>query len=93
MQSPDPISFFKEAKRRLLESEKLRFLFFVEERPRHRVIENISIFFLAFLSLGCFLLGLFGFMIWLNYTLLGLLLYYAGILIVLLEIMHFLYDR
>lgn len=93
MHARKPFSLFESLRRRVLASERLRFLFFVEEWPKHRVMDEINIFFLAFLSLGCFLGGLFGFIVWLKYTLFGFLLYYAVLLIVLLEAMHYLYDR
>lgn len=66
---------------------------FIERDPKHRVMESINIPFLAFLSIGCFLAGLAGFVIWQQYTVIGFLLYYVGVLAVLLELLHCLFDR
>jgi hypothetical protein len=93
MESRKPFSFFKNAKKRLLENETLRFVLFIEKMPRHRVMEDINIPFLALLSIVCFAAGLAGFVIWENYTFFGFLSYYVGVLFVLLELLHCLFDR
>ena len=66
---------------------------FVEKVPKHRVMESISIPFLAFLSIGCFAVGLAGFIVWEQYAFPGFLFYYVGVLLVLLELLHCLFDR
>jgi hypothetical protein len=93
MQTRRPISFLKNTKKRLLESEMLRFLLFIEYMPKHRVMDSISIIFLSSLSVICFLAGLVGFMVWGSYGLVGLILYEFGVLVGVLELMHCLYDR
>jgi len=93
MQIRKPFSFFKNAKKRFLENDTLRFLFFVEKTPKHRVMESISILLLAPLSIACFVAGLAGFSIWEYSGLLGFFIYYVGLLIVLLELMHCLFDK
>jgi len=93
MEGRKPLSFFKTAKKRVLENDTLRFLLFIEKVPRHRVMENISVLFLAFLSLGCFAAGLAGFVVWEDYAFSGFLFYYVGVLFVLLELLHCLFDR
>jgi hypothetical protein len=93
MQIHKPFSFLKNAKKRVLENNTLRFLFFKEKTPKHRVMENISITFLAFLSLACFAAGLAGFVVWERYTFFGFLSYYAVVLFGVLELLHCLFDR
>ena len=93
MQSHKPFSFFKNAKKRVLENDALRFLFFVEKVPKHRVMESINIVFLSFLSIGSFLAGLAGFSVWEFYGFLGFMLYYLGVLVVVLELLHCILDR
>jgi hypothetical protein len=56
-------------------------------------MESISILLLAPLSIVCFVAGLAGFSIWEYSGLLGFFIYYVGLLIVLLELMHCLFDR
>lgn len=56
-------------------------------------MESISILLLAPLSIACFVAGLAGFRIWEYSGLLGFFIYYVGLLIVLLELMHCLFDR
>ena len=91
--TPGHLSFFKDVKEHLLENEALRFLLFIEKVPKHRVMESISILFLAFLSIGCFAVGLAGFVVWEYYSFFGILFYYVVVLLVLLELLHCLFDR
>jgi len=93
MGTPKPLSFFKNAKKRLLENEALRFLLFIEKVPKHRVMESINILFLAFLSVGCFAVALAGFVVFGYYGFLAFLSYYVGVLFVLLELLHCFFDR
>jgi hypothetical protein len=93
MRTPKRLSFFENAKEQLLENEALRFLLFKEKVPKHRVMESINILFLAFLSIGCFAVGIAGFVVWEQYAFFGFLLYYVGVLFVLLELLHCLFDR
>jgi Ni,Fe-hydrogenase I cytochrome b subunit len=88
-----PLSFFKNVKDSILKNDTLRFLFFVEKKPRHRVMDNISVLFLVFVSFGCFLAGLAGFVVLEYYTLAGFLLYHVGLLVALLESLHLVFDR
>jgi hypothetical protein len=91
--TPGHLSFFKDVKEHLLENEALRFLLFIEKVPKHRVMESISILFLAFLSIGSFAVGLAGFVVWEYYAFFGILFYYVGVLLILLELLHCLFDR
>lgn len=93
MGTPGHLSFFKDVKKHLLENEALRFLLFIEKVPKHKVMESISILFLAFLSIGCFAVGVSGFVVWEYYSFFGLLFYYVLVLLVLLELLHCLFDR
>jgi hypothetical protein len=93
MQIRKPISFFRSVRERIFENETIRFLFFVERMPKHRVMESINVFFLASLSIICFLAGLGGFMLWDSYGLIGFMLYYVGTLVAVLELLHCLFDR
>jgi hypothetical protein len=93
MEGRKPLSFFKTAKKRVLENDILRFLLFIEKAPKHRVMENINVLFLAFLSIGCFAAGLAGFAVWEQYTFLGFVFYYIGVLFAMLELLHCLFDR
>jgi hypothetical protein len=93
MQIRRPISFFKNTKKRLLESDMLRFLLFIECMPKHRVMDGINILFLSSLSVICFLAGLFGFMVFGSYGLVGLTLYEFVVLVGVLELLHCLFDR
>jgi len=93
MEIRKPFSLLKNAKKRILENSTLRFLFFIEKVPKHRIMEDIGVLFLAFLSVACFAAGLAGFVIWENYTFFGFLLYYVGVLVTLLELLHCLFDR
>lgn len=61
--------------------------------PKHRVMESVNIFFLAFLSIGCFLAGLAGFGVWEFYGFFGFMVYYLGVLVIVLELLHCLFDR
>ena len=93
MQSRKPLSLFRNAKKSVLENSTLRFLFFVEKLPKHRVVENINVFFLPFLSLACFLASLAGFGVWESYGFFGFMLYYLSVLVIVLELLHCLFDR
>jgi hypothetical protein len=93
MQTRRPFSFFKNTKKRLLENNTLRFLLFIENIPRHRVMNNINIVFLSSLSIICFLAGMIGFIIFGSYGLVGLVLYEFVVLISVLELLHCLFDR
>jgi hypothetical protein len=93
MQGRKPLSFFKSAKKHMLENDTFRFLLFIEKVPKHRVMENINILLLAFLSIGCFAAGLAGFVVWEYYALFGFLFYYVAVLFVMLELLHCLFDR
>jgi Ni,Fe-hydrogenase I cytochrome b subunit len=93
MQTRRPISFLKNARKHILENETVRFLLFIEKVPKHRVIENISILFLAPLGIFCFVMGLAGFTIWQSSGLFGFSLYYVGVFITLLELLHCLFDK
>jgi hypothetical protein len=91
--TPNHLSFFKNAKKHLLENETLRFLLFIEKVPKHRVMESINILLLAFLTVGCFAGGLAGFVVWGYYGFFGFLFYYVGVLFILLESLHCIFDR
>jgi hypothetical protein len=93
MEIRKPFSLLRNAKKRILENDTLRFLLFVEKVPKHGVMEDINMLFLAFLSIVSFVAGLAGFIIWENYTFFGFLLYYLGVLVTLLELLHCLFDR
>lgn len=93
MEGRKPLSFFKTAKKRVFENDTFRFLLFIEKVPKHRVMENINILFLAFLSVACFAAGLAGFVVLEHYAFFGFLFYYVGVLFVLLELLHCLFDR
>jgi hypothetical protein len=56
-------------------------------------MENLSILFLAPLSIFCFVAGLAGFTIWQSSGLFGFSLYYVGVFIALLELLHCLFDK
>lgn len=56
-------------------------------------MENLNIIPLAFFGMACFLAGTIGFTIWIHYTIIGFLLYYAGLLLALFETLHCIYDR
>jgi hypothetical protein len=73
-------------------NKTLRFLFFVEYMPKHRVMDGINVAMLAALSVVTFLAGIGGFMLWGSYGLVGFLFYYVGMLIVMLEVLHCLFD-
>ncbi len=87
------LSFFRNAGRRVVENKTVRFLFFVEDVPKHRVMESINILLLTSLSIVCFFAGLGGFMLWAAYGLAGFMLYYLLALVGLLELLHCLFDR
>jgi hypothetical protein len=93
MGTPGHLSFFKDLRKHLLENEALRFLLFIEKVPKHRVMDDINIVFLAFLSIGCFAVGLAGFAVLVQYSFFGFLFYFVGVLFVLLELLHCLFDR
>jgi hypothetical protein len=93
MQIRKPSSFLKNVRKRILENDTIRFLLFIEKVPKHRVIENISILFLAPLSIFCFVMGLAGFTIWQSSGLFGFSLYYVCVFIAFLELLHCLFDK
>jgi hypothetical protein len=93
MQIRRPFSFFKNTKKRILENDTLRFLLFIENMPRHRVMDGVNIMFLSSLSVICFLAGLVGFTVWGSYGFVGLTVYEFGVLIGVLELLHCLFDR
>jgi hypothetical protein len=93
MQFRKPISYLQSTKRHLIQNKALRFLFFKESAPKHRVMQDLNPVLLAFLSVGCFLAGMAGFEILAMYGFVGFVLYYAGVLMVLLESLHCVFDR
>lgn len=93
MRKPILPYFFQNIKQKLKSNSTVRFLLFQEESPKHRVMENLNILYLAFLGLACFLAGSLGFTIWGHYTIIGFLLYYVGLLLALLETLHYMFDR
>ena len=92
MQIRKPFSFLRSTGKRLTENKTLRFLFFVEYAPKHRVMDSVNVVMLASLSLICFFAGLGGFVLWGSYGFGGFLLYFSGVLIVVLELLHCLFD-
>jgi hypothetical protein len=56
-------------------------------------MESIHIVFLASLSIVCFLAGLAGFVVWEYYGYFGFAFYQVGVLTVLLEFLHCVFDR
>jgi hypothetical protein len=93
MQFRKPISYLQSTKRHLVQNEVLRFLFFKENAPKHKVMQDINPVLLAFLSVGCFLAGIVGFEILAKYGFIGFILYYVGVLMILLESLHCVFDR
>jgi hypothetical protein len=93
MQLRKPISYLQSTKRHLIQNKTLRFLFFKESAPKHRVMQDINPVLLAFLSVGCFLAGMAGFEILASYGFVGFIFYYVGVLMVLLESLHCVFDR
>jgi hypothetical protein len=93
MQFRNPISYLQNSKRYLLQNRALRFLFFKEDMPKHRVMQNLNPVFLAFLSVGCFIAGTAGFEILAKYGFIGFVFYDFMVLIVILESLHCVFDR
>jgi len=93
MEFRKPISYLQNTKRYLSQNKALRFLFFKENTPKHRVMQDLNPVLLAFLSVACFLLGMAGFEILARYGFIGFILYYVGVLMVLLESLHCVFDR
>jgi hypothetical protein len=93
MQFRKPISYFQSMKRYLVQNKALRFLFFKEDVPQHRVMQDFNPVLLAFLSVGCFLAGIAGFEMLARYGFVGFILYYVAVLMVLLESLHCVFDR
>lgn len=93
MRKPSLLYFFRDIKQKLASNRTVKFLLFQEELPKHQVMDNLNIIPLAFLGMACFLAGTMGFTIWIHYTIIGFLLYYAGLLLALFETLHCIYDR
>lgn len=93
MELRKPFSFLQSAKERILQNATLRFLFFMEREPKHRVMQNINILLLAFLSISSFLAGWAGFVIWGHFGFVGFMLYYFAAIVGSLELFHCLFDR
>ena len=93
MEFRKPISFLSNAKKRLVRNETLRFLLFIEEAPRHKVMQNINPLLLAFLSVGCFLAGIIGLTVLGYYGFAGFMFYYFALVVGSLEMLHCIFDR
>lgn len=93
MEFRKPISFLLKTKKRLVRSERLRFLLFMEEVPKHKVMQNINPLLLAFLGVGCFLAGITGFTVLGNYGFVGFIFYYFAFIVGVLEVLHCVFDR
>jgi hypothetical protein len=65
----------------------------MEDNPRHRTMEKLNPLALTCLSILCFLGGVGAFVVWAYFTFIGFLVYYAGLIFVLMETLHFAFDR
>jgi len=93
MEFRKPISFLLNTMKRLIQNEVLRFLFFIEKAPKHKVMQDINPLLLAFLSVGCFLAGIAGFTVLGNYGFVGFMFYYLAFIVGSLEMLHCIFDR
>jgi hypothetical protein len=93
MQIRRHFSFLKNAKKHILENDTVRFLFFIEKEPKLQVMNVLSILMLAPLGVACFIAGLAGFTVWQSSGLIGFFLYYVGVLVALLELLHCIFDK
>jgi fatty acid desaturase len=76
------------------DSEAVRFFFFREKNPVHRVAEGLSIAFLMALTMAGSLLGTFEFtLLGYNYGIFAALGFFALVAFGLSEVLHYLYDR
>ena len=86
-------SFFSSIRKRVSTNHTVKFLLFMEDNPKHKVMDNIDPLFLAFLPIVIILLGIAGQVIFSYLTVFGFLLYYVGVLTVILELLHFTFDK
>ena len=86
-------SLWQNVKKNVCHIERLKFLFFLEKTPKHRVMQNISPVFLSLLSLSSFVAALIGFTILANYGLIGFIFYYFAVIIGIFELPHCFFDR
>ena len=79
--------------RRAAKNERLRFVFFMETNPKHRVSDGIPTIALMALSIVTFLCGLSAFAIIPIVGFFGMLGYMGLVIVTTLEVFHFVYDR
>jgi len=78
---------------RLRNSNAVKFILFKEDKPKHRVFENLSpLHALAAFYLSLFL-GAFGFVVFVHTSIIGFVAYYVVVAIAVLEALHYLCDR
>jgi hypothetical protein len=93
MEFRKPISFLLKTRKRLIRNETLKFLLFLEKAPKHKVMQDINLLLLSFLSVGCFLAGIAGFTVLGNYGFVGFMFYYLAFIVGSLELLHCIFDR
>ena len=93
MEKPRFPSFLSSIRKRVSTNHTVKFLLFMEDNPKHKVMEDIDPVVLAFLPVAILLLGIAGQVIFSYFTIFGFLLYYVGVLIVILESLHFTFDK
>jgi hypothetical protein len=85
--------FLRDIIEKLERNNAVRFILFMEDFPKHRIIEDINIGLVALLSIACLAAGIGGFTLWGYFGLIGFVLYYVVLSLTLLETAHCLFDR
>lgn len=79
--------------RRVSQNEKLRFVFFMEANPKHRVSDSIPTLGCAVLSLVTFFCGLAAFSLFPLLGFFGMLGFMGLVMLGTFEVLHIAYDR
>jgi hypothetical protein len=94
MAKPKLLFFFSERFRNFIaDKPRLKFFLFMEDNPKHRVAENISIILLSFFALFNYILGIVAFFILGYYGVFPFIAYFFGVMLTTLETLHWFFDR
>jgi hypothetical protein len=71
----------------------VKFLLFSEDYPVHKVKYDITVLDCIVVCFLPAIFGTLGFLVWGSFTFLGFLLYLVAVYVLLLEVLHIIYDR
>jgi len=88
------LSFFRKKLNAIIANNpKLKFFLFMEDDPKHKVMQNINLVLLAFFGVLNFVVGASAFFVFACFGLPVFMAYYVGMMVTAIEVLHYIYDR